>query len=60
MQGAIEAANKLDCDEAAKPSAGVAAPLQARLKFGGAKLRDAIQGVRNLKVPHSNLPPTPS
>ena len=25
--------------------------VQARLKFGGAKLRDAIQGVKNLKVP---------
>eukprot|EP00292_Cryptomonas_paramecium_P007093 CAMPEP_0113672996 /NCGR_PEP_ID=MMETSP0038_2-20120614/6601_1 /TAXON_ID=2898 /ORGANISM="Cryptomonas paramecium" /LENGTH=448 /DNA_ID=CAMNT_0000589383 /DNA_START=13 /DNA_END=1359 /DNA_ORIENTATION=- /assembly_acc=CAM_ASM_000170 len=48
-KGAIESANKLDCDEASKPSAGVALPLQARLKFGGSKLRDAIQGVRNLK-----------
>lgn len=45
----IEKANALDCEKAAKPEANVAAPLQARLKFGGAKLRDTITGVRDLK-----------
>eukprot|EP00802_Teleaulax_amphioxeia_P013018 Tamp_13065.p1 GENE.Tamp_13065~~Tamp_13065.p1 ORF type:complete len:456 (-),score=121.12 Tamp_13065:386-1579(-) len=45
----IEKANAGDCEKAAKPEAKVAAPLQARLKFGGAKLRDTITGVRDLK-----------
>jgi len=45
----IEKANAVDCEKAAKPEANVAAPLQARLKFGGAKLRDTITGVRDLK-----------
>jgi glutamate-5-semialdehyde dehydrogenase len=45
----IEKANKADCEKAATPEAKVAAPLQARLKFGGAKLRDTITGVRDLK-----------
>jgi len=48
-KGDIEKANALDCEKAAKPEAKVAAPLQARLKFGGAKLRDTITGVRDLK-----------
>lgn len=39
----------MDCEAAAKPEAGVAGPLQARLKFGGAKLLDTIKGVRDLK-----------
>ena len=48
-KGDIEKANALDCEKASKPEAKVAAPLQARLKFGGAKLRDTITGVRDLK-----------
>ena len=48
-RGDIEKANAVDCENAAKPEADVAAPLQARLKFGGAKLRDTITGVRDLK-----------
>jgi len=48
-KGDIEKANALDCEKASKPEANVAPPLQARLKFGGAKLRDTITGVRDLK-----------
>jgi glutamate-5-semialdehyde dehydrogenase len=48
-KNAIEAANKVDCEKAAKAEAGVAPALQSRLKFGGAKLRDTIQGVRDLQ-----------
>eukprot|EP00960_Hanusia_phi_P040314 754388-Hanusia_phi.AAC.1 len=44
----IETANKSDCDVAAKPESNVAPPLQARLKFGGSKFRDTVQGVRDL------------
>eukprot|EP00286_Rhodomonas_abbreviata_P022547 CAMPEP_0181302904 /NCGR_PEP_ID=MMETSP1101-20121128/8252_1 /TAXON_ID=46948 /ORGANISM="Rhodomonas abbreviata, Strain Caron Lab Isolate" /LENGTH=456 /DNA_ID=CAMNT_0023408399 /DNA_START=977 /DNA_END=2347 /DNA_ORIENTATION=+ len=44
----IEAANAKDCEAAAKPEAGVAPALQSRLKFGGAKFRDTVKGVRDL------------